>query len=416
MDMRDASLAVMFAAFTASLSGCGTSSTSATGDWAGTIDTLTSGQVVVTNTADPLWPAGSGWQVIEEVRIGTMDGTGPDIFGRITSIEVDAAGRVYVLEAQSQELRVFDRDGTHVRTIGRKGGGPGEFTRAVMVKTGPDGNIWVPDPENNRVSAFDTAGTVAFSRPAPGGFIIFPWPGGFDDQGFYYGPVFVPAPDDSDQGFHIGLAQYDSELQPVDTLFPPDEPYDLDSRRFAHQSADGSSYMAVRIPFSPIFRWRYEPDGTFWSLISGEYKIFQLTPAGDTLRTITREFEPYPVTDEEVDAALERLEWFTRQGGKVVRSRIPSKKPPTEAFFFDDEGNLWVVRVTTAEDEWKVMDVFDPVGRYLGEVRLPFRLSNERPVVRGADFWAVTTDEFDVPYVVRARIVKAGDAVSPTMQ
>jgi hypothetical protein len=414
--MSRVSLAVSFAALAVSLLGCGSSSTSGQDDWAGTIDTLPSGQIVVANTAEALWVAGSEWQVIEEVRIGTREGTGPDIFGRITSIEVDATDRVYVLEAQSQELRVFDHDGAHVRTIGRKGGGPGEFARAVMVRTGPDGNIWVPDPENNRVSAFDTAGTVVFSRPAPGGFIILPWPGGFDDQGFYYSPVFVPAADDSDQGFHIGLAQYDSELQPVDTLFPPDEPYDLDSRRFELRSADGSSYTAARIPFSPTFRWRFEPDGTFWGLVSGDYRLFQLNTAGDTLRTISREFEPYPVTDEEIDAALERLDWFTQRGGKVVRSRIPSKKPPTEAFFFDDEGNLWVVRVTTAEDEWRVMDVFDPIGRYLGEVRLPFRLSNERPVVRGADFWAVTTDELDVPYVVRGRIVKSGDDISPTMQ
>ena len=413
--MNRLSLAVSFAALTAILSGCGSSSTSSNGDWAGTVDTLPSGQIVVANKGDPLWPAGSEWQVIEEVRIGTMEGTGPDIFGRITSIEVDAADRVYVLESQSQELRVFDRDGAHVRTIGRKGGGPGEFARAVMVEIGPDGNIWVPDPENNRVSVFDTAGTLAYSRPAPG-FIILPWPGGFDDQGFYYSPVFVPAPDDSDVGFNIGLARFDSELQPVDTLFAPTEPYDLDSRRFEHRSADGRSVMVARIPFSPTFRWHFERDGTFWSLISGEYKLFQLNPAGDTLRTITREFEPYPVTDEEVDAALEELDWFTRQGGKVVRSKIPSKKPPTESFFFDDGGNLWVVRVTTAEGEWKVMDVFDPVGRYLGEVRLPFRLALETPIVRGSTMWAVTTDELDVPYVVRARIVKTGDGVSATMQ
>ncbi len=413
--MKPIPLAVSFLALSASLSGCRSSSTASAGKWAGTIDTLPSGQVVVANTAEPLWPAGGEWQVVEEVRIGTMAGTGPDLFGRITSIEVDAAGRVYVLEAQSQELRVFDRDGAHVRTIGRKGGGPGEFTRAVMVRTGPDGNIWVPDPENNRVSAFDTTGNLVFSRPAPGGFFVMPWPGGFDDQGFYYSPVFVPAPDDSDVGFRIGLAQLDSDLQPVDTLFPPDEPYDLDSSRFEHRSADGSSVMVARIPFSPTFRWRYQEDGTFWGLVSGDYKLFQLNTAGDTLRTITREFEPYPVTDEEIEAALEQLDWFTRRGGKVVRSKIPSKKPPTEAFFFDDEGSLWVVRVTTAEDNWKLLDVFDPEGRYLGEVRLPFRLSNERPVIRGADFWAVTTDELDVPYVVRANIVKAGEGTAPTM-
>lgn len=399
---------LLVASLVASLSACGSASSSTAGSWAGTIDTLPSGQVVVVNTADPLWRSGDEWQVIEEVRIGTMEGTGPDVFGSITNIEVDAAGRVYVLEAQSQELRVFDRDGDHVRTIGRKGGGPGEFAEATMVEGGPDGNLWVPDPQNNRVSVFDTAGVFVRSHPSPGGFIIRPWPGGFDDVGLYYSPVFVPAQDDPDLRFRMALARFDSALQPIDTLFPPTEPYDPDDRRFVLRSEDGNSVMMAAIPFTPAFRWRLARDGTFWSLISGEYKLHQLAPEGDTLRTITREFEPYPVTDEDVDAAMERLEWFIQQGGKVSRSRIPSEKPPTESFFFDDERNLWVVRVTTPEDESRLMDVFDPVGRYLGEVRLPFRLAGDYPIVRGSTMWAVTTDDFDVPYVVRASIVKAG--------
>lgn len=411
--MRTLALILSLATLASSLSGCARQSASGAGDWAGTIDTLPSGQIVVANTADPLWSPGNEWRVIEEVRIGTLEGIGPDVFGRITSIEVDAAGRLYVLEAQSQELRVFDRDGAHVRTIGRKGGGPGEFARAVMVQTGPDGSLWVPDPENNRVSVFDTAGALVYSHPSPGGFILIPWPGGFDDAGRYYSPVIIPD-EDADFGMRIGLAQFDSELQPLDTLTPPDDPYDPGDRRFELRGEDG--YMAARIPFTPAFRWRLERHGTLWALITGDYKLFQLDAAGDTLRTITREFEPYPVTEEEIDAALEELDWFVREGGKVARSRIPSKKPPAETFFFDDEGNLWVERVTTAEDASKLFDVFDPVGRYLGEVRLPFRMSQENPIVRGTTMWAVTSDELDVPYVVRARIIKAQGGASPTMQ
>jgi hypothetical protein len=263
---------------------------------------------------------------------------------------------------------------------------------------------------------FDTTGAFVRSHPSPGGFIIRPWPGGFDDEGFYYSPVFVPTEDDPDRQFGMALARFDSELQPIDTLFPPTEPYDPDDRRFVLRSEDGNSVMMAGIPFTPRFRWRLARDGTFWSLISGEYKLVQSTPEGDTLRTITREFEPYPVTDDDVDAAMESLEWFIQQGGKVNRSRFPSEKPPTESFFFDDEGNLWVERMTTAEDEARLLDVFDPVGRYLGEVRLPFRLAGDEPIIRGSTMWAVTADDFDVPYVVRASIVKSGAATSTTMK
>jgi hypothetical protein len=59
------------------------------------------------------------------------------------------------------------------------------------------------------------------------------------------------------------------------------------------------------------------------------------------------------------------------------------------------------------EDEGRVVDIFDPEGRYLGRIGLPFMLSmNPPPVFRDGFLYAVTEDELEVPYVVRARIVK----------
>jgi hypothetical protein len=44
--------------------------------------------------------------------------------------------------------------------------------------------------------------------------------------------------------------------------------------------------------------------------------------------------------------------------------------------------------------------------RYLGEERLPFRIARPYPVIRGSTMWAVTTDSLEVPFVVRARVIK----------
>jgi hypothetical protein len=50
--------------------------------------------------------------------------------------------------------------------------------------------------------------------------------------------------------------------------------------------------------------------------------------------------------------------------------------------------------------------VFDPIGRFLGSLTLPFSLaSNPSPIIRDGVLYGVTRDELDVPYVVRARIV-----------
>jgi len=387
--------------------GCFESSRSDAGLWTGSIDTLASGQVFVTNTDQPLWPAGSEWRVVEDLRIGTLDHTGPDLFGRIMSLEVDSANRVYVLESQSQELRVFNADGTHLRTIGRRGHGPGEFAQALMVKLSPEGNIWVVDPENDRISVFDTAGTYLHSRRTLGGFVLMPWPGGFDDAGSYYTPVLIPAEGNAELPFWEALEKYDSRFELIDTIMPPRGP-DRSETTFSVRRDD--RYLGARIPFTPQFHWHLHPSGTIWALDGGRYRLVQLNADGDTLRTITREFEPYPVTSAELESAIAELDWFVQEGGKIVRGKIPSSKPPAEDFFFDDQGHIYVIRVTTLEDAGKVLDVFDPDGRYLGEVRLPFRIRPPYPVIRGSTMWAVTTDTLEVPFVVRARIIEASTA------
>lgn len=85
--------------------------------------------IVVHNTGEPLWAPGEEWQVVEELRFGSAMSEGPDLFGAIYSFDVDAWGRIFVLDDQAQEVRIFDSDGTFVRTVGKKGEGPGNSPR-----------------------------------------------------------------------------------------------------------------------------------------------------------------------------------------------------------------------------------------------------------------------------------------------
>lgn len=380
---------------------CGASDRRDATGWAGTIDTLTSGHIVVQNTNDPIWAESREWQVVEELRIGSAMGEGPDVFGQIISLEVDATGRIWILESQAQELRVFDQSGSHVQTIGRRGGGPGEFSDALHVELGPGGDMWVMDPGNNRLSVFDTGGFYLEGRDALGGFGIVPWPGRFDEHGSYYAPI----PDSrSAERFSFAMVRHDKAFAPVDTLETPRDP--VARELFEHD--DGR--LVAGVPFQGWLRWQISKEGTIWAIITDQYRLFELSPDGDTLRTITREFTPLPVTSGDREQARENLTWFTDQGGQVDWSKLPSTKPPvTGAFLLDDEGNLWVDRVPKESSyTGRLHDVFDAEGRYLGTVLLPFPLEqgSPRPIIRDGLLYGVTRDELDVPYVVRARIMK----------
>lgn len=374
------------------INGCDSSGGGAAARWAGSIDTLPSGQVVVSNPAAPAWTEGEEWQIVEELRLGSLEGEGPELFGRVDLLEVDGEGRIWVFDGQAQEVRVFAPSGDFVRTVGRRGGGPGEFSNAVRMDIGPDGNVWIMDPQNNRLSVFDTAGVYLDGKPAAGGFVILPWPGRFDANGSYYVPVPRAGPE-----FMVDLVRMDTALTPLDTVTPlPPMP---SGEFFEHQM------MRAGIPYQGGRITRLSREGTRWAMVTAEYRLMELSHAGDTLRSITREFTPLPVTDADRELARENLEWFTRQGGRIDLSRLPRTKPATRSFVQADDGHLWVEQETTIEDAGRVYDLFDPEGRFLGTMRLPFPLASAPfPIIRGDQLYGVTRDELGVQYVVRARV------------
>lgn len=375
------------------LGGCGEGRAGT--EWAGTVDTLPGGAVLVRNPASGVWVEGEGWTIREELRIGSLEGSGPEVFGQVAALEVDALGRIYVAEGQAHEIRVFDAEGRFVRTIGRKGGGPGEFEDVSALFFGPQGNLWVVDQQNARYSVFDTAGAFLTShrRPVPG--MIMPWPGLMDDEGRIYEIGFaMEGPD---------LLRFGTDLERADTLPMPSSegPY------FEHRTDGGR--MRASVPFAPGLVWRLDPRGHLWFGISEEYRIVERSPEGDTLRIIEKEHAPVAVTAEERTEAMERLEWFTRQGGRVDASRLPGTKPAFRRFHVDEEGHLWVVPSVAGEDAGgtaDVFDIFDPRGRYLGRVTPPFPLPYSPVLFRDGRLYTVAADELGVPYVVRARILR----------
>ena len=391
---------ILAAVLTVALTAC--SAGEADPGWAGSVDTLATGQVVVRNPATPMWTDTDRWSVVEELRLGTIEDIGPEMFGRVLDFELDPLNRIWVFEGQAQELRVFDSTGKHVRTIGREGEGPGEFNQVIGMEWGPDGHLWLIDPANNRITKVDTAGVLVESVPTIGGISVMPWPGGFDREGHFYTYGIDPEMEDD---FGLLMIRHDADLQPLDSVRVPEYPGE---RQFLELKAE-DRHLITALPFAPGIEWRLRNDGGYWGALDGEYRLYELSwSSGDTLRTITRDWDPLPVTEQDLDLAMEGMEWFTEMGGKLDRSQIPSTKPAFDSFFVDPLDRVWVVRTTAGpETENRFLDVFDRDGRFLGTVELPFRLADyPDPIVRGDYMIAVVEDELEVPYVVRARIVQ----------
>ena len=98
----------------------------------------------------------------------------------IDPVDVAADERhVYVADRAAHVVRVFDRSGAPVRTLGSRGRGPGELSFPAGLALGPPGVLFVADRGNHRVQRVDLASDelVAWGDrgPYPG---LFGAPGG----------------------------------------------------------------------------------------------------------------------------------------------------------------------------------------------------------------------------------------------
>lgn len=382
---------------------CGGDGSGAATEFAGTVDTLPNGAVYTGSPARGLWSPEERWRLEEELRIGSLEGEGPDVFGQVREVEVDDLGRLWVLEGQANELRVFGPDGEHVRTVGRQGGGPGEFQSPFGLMWGPDDDLWVVDLQNRRFEIFDTAGERVAGQPLRG--TSFGMSARFDSLGRILDRENVPTEDGSEPA--VIVRDPERGMAPVDTIDVPDradaETVDV-TRTFG---SDAEVVMALPVPFVHQPGESLQHGGTWLAWPGGEaYRFVRLTLDGDTLQIVERDYEPVPIPAEVRREATSR----DIAGGDVEfpENRIPEVYPPFDQISIAPDGHYWVRR--TLGPDAVAFDVFAPDGRYLGEVETAVDLSRFRLNTLTDDaLLGWIRDDLDVPYVVRLGIRKGAD-------
>ena len=360
--------------------------------WGGTIDTLATGVVVVRSPAEGLWgdrPA----RLVETLRIGSVDGGGPDQFGNVLDVTLDELGRLYVLDAQAREVRVFGPDGRHVRSFAGRGAGPGELERPLGLEWGSSGRLWIVDFGNRRYEVFDTAGAYVAGHPLPTG--SFGFNNGWRSDGFLHERV-VEVTEGGRRLTTLRRRLAGDSLVVEDTLPVPEEPPPPETVEVSVRAGDATFTDELPIPLAPRSVREQDPAGRWWISDPGAaYRIAELDLLGDTVRLIERSYEPVPVSDEQRRSALESLP----EGVELSEDRIPAVHPPIDELL-PGRDDIWVKRRTAAERTG--YDVFDREGRYLGELRADLTLDRFTLMDRRGDtVVGVLLGPLDVPLVVR---------------
>lgn len=81
----------------------------------------------------------------ELFTLGVLEGERHEMFGQIVDVKEDPEGNIYVLDAQYNEVRVYDDEGTFLYAIGSRGEGPGEFVSPTSLEVDPSGRVIVAD-------------------------------------------------------------------------------------------------------------------------------------------------------------------------------------------------------------------------------------------------------------------------------
>lgn len=373
--------------------------------WTVAADTVEGGAIHVTHTP-PATEAVATWRLVEELRIGSVDAEGPASFGDLRGLAVTRDGRIAVLDAQAQELRVFDPRGRHLATHGGTGRGPGEMEGAFGLMLAPDGTLWVPDSRNARMSIYDLEAGFVDSHELSVVSRDYVWRGIMTSDGriLKQSATFDPSP----RGV---LRVYGSEMTLEDVL-PLPGPFDRTQAvapgLFHVSNAGFESFLAI--PFFPQGHTLLDPRGGIWSTERGDpsYRIKRWTAGGDTTLVVTTRRPPSRLAASVRDSAIDAVRQELRElgGARQDWSRVPDVWPAVTSMFLAEEGTLWVE--AAAAEETRTYDVYERTGHYLGTALSALGVLRAiHPVVREDRFWAVVIGDLDVQYVVRASIVEA---------
>jgi hypothetical protein len=328
-----------------------------------------------------------------------------------------SGGGFVVANGGSQELLLFDREGTLRARVGGEGGGPGEFHQLTSLSVGPGDSLYAYDDRERRISVFDLGGVFARAVALRDLDSL----GSVEDVGVLRSGAIVGAFRRRTPG--TGLVR-DSLL--VTTLAPFGQ---AETRlgTFAHlyvhwgphpmPGGEGTATIPLPVPLSSVTAVGWG-DAAVYVGIPEPYALIRVDLNGR--RRVTRQAE---VARAATDADRERL-FATLATGRLAGPELdilrgvrgPEAVPAfgvepltarigEEALLVTDRDGVWLRPFALPDDSAaQAWPRFDADGLYEGTVTLPARF--RATAVRGDVVLGVYRDEADVEYVRAYRVVE----------
>ncbi|MFO7769589.1 MAG: 6-bladed beta-propeller [bacterium] len=391
------------------------------GEWRHEV-TMEEGVRTVRTLEGSVW--GTGARLREEASIGVLDGPEEQMLGSVASLWAHE-GRIYVLDRQIPQLRVYDMEGTFLFDVGREGEGPGEYKRPTAVAVHPEtGRIYLRDGNRGRINIYTPDGEPLDQWTIRGG-VTTSRQMVMTADGDLWTPVWV-SEGGGIESWRSGMTRFSSEGVTGDTLMAPE--YDFEEWQIRGQSENSVAINSV--PFAPQSHWTMSPTRAMIGGVSDDYRV-EVRRQDGTMTVIAKEGDRVPVHPDEA-------RWWEARTTASMRSmfegwawngpEVPDTKPAFEQLTTDRTGRIWVWRPgpgrrlegcdedaeTLADfrrapcwEETSSLDVFEESGRHLGRVALPKGVQRyPQPYIEGDLFLASVEDASGLIRVVRYRLLR----------
>jgi hypothetical protein len=326
-------------------------------EWKGTIEEK-NGVTVIKNPKEPIYD-NVIFNLKEELSIGEAKGREEYIFSQVRSVAVDDDENIYVLDYKEAHIKVFNKKGDYLKTIGKKGQGPGELRRPVSIQITHQKEVMVSDPVGRMLVFFSLEGKY-LRQISTARMRMPPDPIEMDPAGNLIGKLFIYHPIGRDEEWE--LKKFDSNLESLTVI-----------SKIKIDQPDKGPEMIVMEP-SLLFAISKEGN-VIWGN-SSLYKLEVLNLEGKLIRRIEKDSNPLEITEKDKERIKKRYKRIIDRGYILL---FPKYFPVFRSISIDGEGRIFVgtyERIKIGEDYVYYYDVFDSEGKYIAKIPL-----RRRPIV-----------------------------------
>jgi len=318
------------------------------------------------------------YQLEEELSIGEEEGDENYMFNQPQIVKAKEDGSIYVLDGRDICIKVYDKEGQYLRTVGRQGQGPGEFSSGFLFfDISSDGKISIMDCINSCVIIMDKNGAFIYSFRLPGR--LFMEMKTDKDNFMYFERTFT-----DEEARKMSIHRYNSNGDEILNYgtFKIVQPVII-KRTKAITTTRVSRYAATTV-------WMVDQEGKLYVGFGDKYQISVYDPNGSLSFRFGRDYPLIPSKNKD--------------GKPLSPKYIGVFSGVTRYWFFDENGNLWIETPTKEDTEEIAYDIFSPEGIYLKRTYLKYRIHHFK---NGKAYSIVTTDE-GFKLVKRFRMVEQG--------